>query len=58
VIAALDSDSPVLGTIHRRSTPFIDAIKSRPDVTVIEVTYANRDDLPGQIVNMLADESA
>ncbi len=54
VIAALDSDSPVLGTIHRRSTPFIDSITSRPDVTVIEVTPANRDDLPGKIVEMLA----
>jgi nucleoside-triphosphatase len=57
VIAALDANAPVLATNHRRSTPFIDSITSRDDVTVIEVTYANRDDLPGQIAGMLADES-
>lgn len=54
VIAVLDSDAPLLGTIHRRSTPFTDAITSREDVTVIEVTHANRDDLPARVAAMVA----
>jgi nucleoside-triphosphatase len=53
VVEALDSPSPVLGAIARRSTPFTDAIKARPDVTVIEVTPANRDALPAQIISRL-----
>jgi nucleoside-triphosphatase len=45
VLDALDSDAKVLGTIVRRSTPFTDNIKSRQDVTTIEVAPNNRDTL-------------
>jgi nucleoside-triphosphatase len=38
---ALDSELPVLATIFARSLRFTDAIKSRPDVTLIEVRPAN-----------------
>ena len=41
----LDSELPVLATIFARSLPFTDAIKSRPDVTVIEVRPDNREKL-------------
>jgi nucleoside-triphosphatase len=51
---ALDSpDVPgVLGTITARSFPFTNAIKKRPDVTIIEVRPNNRD----QLVSELSDQ--
>ena len=44
---ALDSPdaSGILATISARSFPFTDAIKKRPDVTLIEVRPRNRDQL-------------
>ena len=42
---ALDSELPVLATIFARSLPFTDTIKSRPDVTLIEVRPDNRERL-------------
>src|SRR5438128_2162211 len=48
---ALDSEVPVLATIFARSLPFTDAIKSRPDVTLIEVRPNNRE----RLVSELAD---
>lgn len=50
---ALDSPAVVLGTIVRRSRPFADAIKARPDVTVITVTPANRDRLVEQVLALV-----
>lgn len=50
---ALDSPRAVLGTIVRRSKPFADAIKARPDVTVITVTPANRDRLLEQVLALV-----
>ena len=52
--AALDSDAVVLGTIVRRRHPFADAVKARPDVTLIEVTAANRDGLAGRVLTLIA----
>ncbi len=49
---ALDSAAPILGTITARSFPFTDAIKKRPDVTMIEVRPNNRD----QLVTELSDQ--
>jgi nucleoside-triphosphatase len=49
---ALDSGEPVLAAITARSFPFTDAIKKRPDVTVIEVRPRNRD----QLVSELSDQ--
>lgn len=41
----LDSPEPsgILATITARSLPFTDAIKKRPDVTLVEVRLDNRD---------------
>jgi nucleoside-triphosphatase len=41
----LGSSASVLGSIVWRSTPFTDQIKSRPDVTLLEVTPENREEL-------------
>jgi len=49
VSEALDSEVPVLATIFARSLPFADAIKSRPDVTLIEVCPDNRERLISQL---------
>jgi len=46
---ALDSEVQVLATIFARSLPFADAIKSRPDVTLIEVCPDNRERLISQL---------
>jgi nucleoside-triphosphatase len=49
---ALDSAAPILATITARSFPFTDAIKKRPDVTIIEVRPNNRH----QLVTELSDQ--
>jgi nucleoside-triphosphatase len=46
---AFDSELPVLATIFLRSLPFTDAIKSRPDVELIEVRPDNRERLVSQL---------
>jgi nucleoside-triphosphatase len=43
VIRALDSPAPVLGTLQARSNEFLDAVRAREDVAVINVTTANRE---------------
>lgn len=53
VIKALDSDSPVLGTILFRPHPFCDKIKRRKDVEIIEVTAENHDRLSNMIIKKL-----
>ncbi len=49
VIKALDSSAPVLATIGPQPIPFLNKVKSKADVLVIEVTPANRDSLPTNI---------
>jgi nucleoside-triphosphatase len=48
---ALDSGAPILATITARSLPFTDAIKSRPDVSIVEVRIKNRDKLVSELLN-------
>lgn len=58
VIRALDSSSPVLATIMRKSFHFADAIKKRNDVRLITVRADNRDTLVSDITDMLAPRLA
>jgi len=53
VVEALNSPCVVLGSIVKRSKPFVDQIKARPDVTVIEVCSCNRDALVEQVLALL-----
>jgi len=46
---ALDSELPVLATIFARPLPFTNTIKSRPDVTLIEVRPGNRERLVSEL---------
>jgi nucleoside-triphosphatase THEP1 len=43
VLAAVESDKLVLGTIMLRPHPWADAVKAHPQVTLIKITEANRD---------------
>jgi nucleoside-triphosphatase len=42
VLAGLDSPKAVIGTITMARSPWVDAVKARPAVTLLEVTVANR----------------
>ena len=52
---ALDSDVLLLATIYTRSLPFTDVIKSRPDVTLIEVRVENRDRLVSELSDRIRE---
>jgi len=43
VVRALDSDTPVLGTLQDRQNVFLDSIRARPDVDVVRVNTGNRE---------------
>jgi nucleoside-triphosphatase len=53
VLAALESPKPVLATVMARPQPWVDALKARADVTVVEVTLDNRQAMPGRILDWL-----
>lgn len=55
VLRALESESPVVGTILLRTHPFCNKIKKRDDVEIIEVTEENRDNLPAEILHKLRE---
>ena len=50
---ALDNKVPVVATIFARTLSFTDAIKSRPDVTLIEVRPDNRERLVSELAEVL-----
>jgi nucleoside-triphosphatase len=41
----LDSENPVIGSIALKGGPFIEKVKARENISLIEVTEKNRDDL-------------
>jgi nucleoside-triphosphatase len=53
VLAALDSGSPVIATAMARPHPWVDALKARPDVTLWQVTFENRDEMPTRLLKWL-----
>ena len=53
VLAALASPKPVLATVMAGSSPWVDAIKERPDAVLVEVTLANRQALLDQVLRWL-----
>ena len=52
---ALDSEVLVLATIFARPLPFTEAIKSRPDVTLIEVRPDNRERLVSELSDRIRE---
>jgi nucleoside-triphosphatase len=55
---ALASAAPVLGTVMATSRPWVDRIKARRGVTLIEVTAANRDRLPARLLDLVEEGAA
>ena len=53
VIAALDSPRPVLGVIKYEPGPFVDRIKSRTDVEIIELTRERYDAVKLVVIEMV-----
>jgi nucleoside-triphosphatase len=49
-LAALDSRNIIVGTIALGGGDFIESLKNRLDMEIIEVTLANRDTLPGLLL--------
>ena len=56
VLAALDSDKPVLATVMAHLDPFVDALKARADVRVVKVTTDNREHLAEELSAQLMSE--
>jgi len=54
VAAVMASEHPVLATVPLHRHPFLDALRERDDVAVIEVTRSSRDDLPPRVAKLLA----
>ena len=51
VVQALDSGKPVIGVIHQRARDsLVDSIRKRDDAQIIQVTYANRDQIHSFLV--------
>ena len=54
VLRAVESNKPIIGTIHYRlSNSIIDSIKQREDIEIIKVTYENRENLHKLIIKMI-----
>ena len=49
----LGRPAPVVATVHVHRHPFTDALATRPDVEVVEVTPENRDRLPEELAARL-----
>lgn len=49
----LESDRPLVATIGKKGGGFIEEVKSRRDVELLEVTHANRDSLPAEVLGWL-----
>lgn len=51
---ALESQRPIVGTIHSNLRhPIVDEIRHRENVEVFDVTYGNRDEIPGEIAERI-----
>ena len=56
VIDALDSDKPILVTLHKKSrSPLLQDIRRRDDIRILEVTAVNRNLLPYKIEKIIKD---
>ncbi len=57
VIEALDSDKPIMVTLHKKSrTPLLQDVRRRDDIRILEVTPVNRNLLPYKIEKIMEDK--
>lgn len=57
VHSCLDAKTPVLGVLKAKSSPFLDSIRYRNDVTIYNVTLENREELYEIISKMISQMS-
>jgi nucleoside-triphosphatase len=55
VLALFDRPVTIVATVHTARHPFTDALKRRPDVTVVRLSAGNRDRLPDELLNLSRD---
>jgi len=57
VIEALDSDKPIMITLHKKSrTPLLQDVRRRDDIRILEVTPVNRNLLPYKIEKIMEEK--
>ena len=57
VIDSLDSDKPILVTLHKKSrSPLLQDVRRRDDIRILEVTLVNRNLLPYKIEKIMKDK--
>ena len=57
VIEALDSDKPIMVTLHKKSrTPLLQDVRRRDDIRILEVTTVNRNLLPYKIEKIMEEK--
>ncbi len=55
VVEAVESEKVVLGTVMAAPHPWVDALKALPQVTVLELTEANRESIVETVLERLED---
>ncbi|MCX7975324.1 MAG: NTPase [Candidatus Aminicenantes bacterium] len=53
VLRALDSTKRVLGVIHLAKLPFLERIRSRPDVMIFEVNGENNEEIKNKLISII-----
>lgn len=57
VVEALDSDKPIMVTLHKKSrTPLLQDVRRRDDIRILEVTPVNRNLLPYKIEKIMKEK--
>src|SRR5512136_1451107 len=55
VIKAMSSRKDVVATIMQKKHTWVDALKAMPQATVWEITEANRDEMPGRVIQWVTN---
>jgi nucleoside-triphosphatase len=53
VLAAIEGDSMVVGTVMQARNPWVDDLKALPQATILEVTETNRDYMAQRVLSLL-----
>ena len=57
VIEAMDSDKPIMVTLHKKSrSPLLQDVRRRDDIRILEVTHVNRNLLPYKIQKIMEEK--
>jgi nucleoside-triphosphatase len=58
IVEAIESDSVVVGTVMSSRNEWVDRVKDLPQVTVLEVTTSNRDEMAQRVIDLLHASSS